>query len=75
MKKIVYEMIVDIWRLAARYQFGKLSDTQWENFLVEGNTLLEKYRQYGRQEELLYRDLFSAVQAFYQRLETVLQKG
>lgn len=75
MKKTVYEIIVDIWRLAARYQFKKLNDTQWENFLSDGNNLLEKYRQYGRQEELLYRDLFSAVQAFYQRLETVLQKG
>lgn len=68
MKNKIYELIVDIWRLAYKYNFQKLNDDTWQTFVQDGNRLHDKYRQYGKVIELLFRDLFSAVQNFYQRI-------
>lgn len=70
MKKIVYEMVVDIWRLAARYQFRKLSESEWESFIADGKRIQIKYRQHGSRIEHLCRDWFDAVQTFYQQCES-----
>ena len=68
MKDIIYELVVDTWRLAARYQFKKLEDSEWAEFIKNGERLHGKYRKKGEAVERLYRDLFDAFQTFYQQI-------
>lgn len=68
MKSVIYELVVDTWRMAARYQFIKLEDSEWEEFITIGKQLHGKYRKSGEAVERLYRDLFAAFQTFYQQI-------
>jgi len=68
MKETMYELFTDVWRLADKYQFRPLNDAEWEAFVVEGKRLLTRYQQKGILIELLYRDLFSAVQEYYKNI-------
>lgn len=65
MKKDIYELVVDVWRLAAGYGFRKMTDPEWEAFISAGNRLVLKYRPRGASVERLCRDLFAAFQEFY----------
>lgn len=65
--KIMWELFTDVWHLAREYEFRKLTDAEWEQFKACGEELLEKYRKHGADVEMLYRDLFRAVQAYYER--------
>lgn len=65
--KMMWELFTDVWHLARRYEFRKITDAEWEQFKARGEELLEKYRKYGTDVEMLYRDLFQAVQAYYER--------
>lgn len=67
MIRIIYQVFTDVWRLARKYEFRRLTDGEWEAFCGQGEGLLKKYREYGPEVETLYRDLFRAVQALYQR--------
>lgn len=67
MKEEVYELVVDIWRLASKYGFRKMSDAEWEAFVIGGERLSKKYRVKGGSVERLCRDLFAAFQDFHQR--------
>ena len=67
MTRIIYQVFTDVWRLARKYEFRRLTDSEWAAFCGQGEELLEKYREYGPEVETLYRDLFRAVQALYQR--------
>lgn len=67
MTRIIYQVFTDVWRLARKYEFRRLTDSEWEAFCGQGEELLKKYREYGPEVETLYRDLFRAVQALYQR--------
>lgn len=69
MIRIIYQVFTDVWRLARKYEFRRLTDSEWEAFCGQGEELLKKYREYGSEVETLYRDLFRAVQALYQRGE------
>lgn len=66
MKEQAYRVFVDIWRLAYRYQFRKMTGAQWEEFIKQGEAGLVRYR--GTSLEHLYRKLFMAVQDFYEKL-------
>ena len=65
--KIVWELFTDVWHLARKYEFRKLTDAEWEQFKARGEELLVKYRKHGPDGEMLYRDIFRAAQAFYER--------
>ena len=65
MKDLAYKVFVDVYRLACRYRFSKLDDKQWECFIADGGRLLDRYR--GTEAEQLFRQLFMAVQAFYEK--------
>lgn len=65
--KVIWELFTDVWYLARRYEFRKLTDAEWEEFYSCGENLLAKYRGQGQDIEMLYRDIFRAVQAFYER--------
>lgn len=65
MKEQAYMVFVDIWRLAYRYQFQKMTDDQWAEFIKMGKEGMGRYR--GTSVEHLYRNLFMAVQSFYEK--------
>lgn len=66
MTKIIFQLFTDIWHLARKYEFAVLTEEQWIKFCETGEELLNKYRKYDAAIEQLYRDLFRAVQAYYQ---------
>ncbi|MEZ3506289.1 MAG: hypothetical protein K1W10_04975 [Lachnospiraceae bacterium] len=66
MKNKAYEVFVDVWRLAYRYQFRKLDDSRWEGFIADAEKLMARYK--GTDVETLFRLLFHAVQTFYEKL-------
>ena len=66
--KIIWELFTDVWHLARRYEFRKLTDAEWEQFKARGEDLLVKYQKHGPDVEMLYRDIFRAVQAYYERV-------
>lgn len=65
MRKLVYMVFVDAYRLACKYRFQKLNDEQWKYFIADAEKLLYRYKD--TEAELLFRDLFKAVQAFYEK--------
>lgn len=67
MTRIIYQVFTDVWRLARKYGFHRLTDSEWETFCGRGEELLERYQEYGPEVETLYRDLFWAVQEYYVR--------
>lgn len=67
MKEMAYRVFVDVWRLAAKYNFRKLDEEQWERFIDDADYLYNRYK--GTQVENLYRELFMVVQSLYERLE------
>lgn len=69
MKRTIYRLVVDIWRLACKYQFRRLSGSEWQAFVSDGERLLEKYRECGHSVEILYRELFQAVLHFYEQMD------
>lgn len=64
MKELAYRVFVDVWRLACRYRFQKLDDSQWERLTADAGTLFKRYR--NTEAESLFRGLFMAVQSFYE---------
>ena len=66
-KKVVYEIILSIWNLFKKCGFQNLTDEQWEILIEEVNKERNKLIKVGNEYDLLYRDLFTAVQNFYER--------
>lgn len=69
MKDSIYRVVVDVWRLAVKYGFRKMEDSEWKDFVSVGQELVIKYRAEGKEMEWLCRDLFSAFQSFYERID------
>lgn len=67
MKNEIYELVVDVWRLAWKYGFRKMSDAEWESFVSAGTRLVLKYRDRSDVLEELCRDLLAIFQRLYQR--------
>lgn len=63
MKDRVYRVVVDTWRLAAKYGFRKMGDGDWEDFIRTGQKLVLRYRAEGEAMERLCRDILDAFQA------------
>ena len=66
MREIIYRVFVDAWRLAAKYNFQKLDDEQWERFIDDAEYLLRRYK--GTKGEAVYRGLLMVVQELYEAL-------
>lgn len=49
------------------YRFQKLNDKQWENMISDADRLLKRYKD--TEAEYLFRNLFSVVQSFYERMQ------
>lgn len=67
MKDEAYRIVVDVWRLAARYGFRKMGNSEWEGFISGGERLVARYRAEGRTSERLCRDLLDAFQSFFRQ--------
>lgn len=66
-KKIIYEIILSIWNIAKEVGFEKLSDKQWELLIEKANSEKDKIKEQGRDFELLFREMFFALQNYYER--------
>lgn len=66
MKEKAYKVFVDVWRLACRYHFQILNESQWIEFVNDAEKLMKRYK--GTEVENLFRFLFQAVQSFYEKL-------
>ena len=66
-KKIVYDVILSIWNLAKEHGFNRLTDKQWESLIKNVSDEREKFKQHGESIDLLFRDMFSALQSYYER--------
>lgn len=66
-KKIVYQIIIDLWNLAKEFNFEKLSETEWEIFTEKGMKLRKKFLTYGTDIDLLFRGIFNTLQEYYER--------
>ena len=64
MKNVIYMLVVDVWRLAAKYKFRKMGDAEWEDFINTGQKLVIRYWAQGEAVERLCRDLLDAFQTF-----------
>ena len=65
MKDRVYRVVVDTWRLAAKYSFRKMGDSDWKDFIENGKKLVIKYRAENAALEKLCRDILDAFQTFF----------
>lgn len=65
--KIIYGLITSVWKLIKKHGCNKLTDEQWETFVKDGMASRQAYLEKGEEYDLLYRDLFSAVQNYYIR--------
>lgn len=68
-KKILHEIILDLWdllKMAQKYECEKLTDSEWEVFFNKSIEFTKKYRDKGKEFEILFRDLFAAIQKYYQ---------
>jgi hypothetical protein len=65
-KEITYNLILDIWNLLKKYNFKKLSDSEWGEFAEKGILLEEKYKAHSKEVYTFYRELFVAVRHYYE---------
>ena len=66
-KKIVYDVIVSIWNLAKEHGFERLTDEQWESLHEKSVKEQNRFRQYGDNQELLFRGMFDSLRSYYER--------
>lgn len=60
-KKIIYQMILDIWELTKKYVFIPLDEDGWEQFIKEGGAVSRKYRPYNSELVHLFNNIFNAI--------------
>ena len=65
-KKIVYSIILSVWNLAKEYDFRKLSDDEWETLTEKAKIKREEFKQHGEKFDLLFRDMYRAIQRYYE---------
>lgn len=66
-KKIVYEIIISIWNLAKEHGFENLTDEQWESLVEKSMNERDKFKQHGENIDLLFRQMYGALQNYYER--------
>ena len=66
-KNLVYEVILTIWNMAKKYGFEKLTNEQWETLIQEAMQNQRKYAQIDSNIERLFRDMYGALEAYYER--------
>ena len=64
-KKIVHQIVLDVWNLTKEYEFKHLSEEEWSRMIEKASELREKYRQQGENFKMLFVQMFFAVQEYY----------
>lgn len=70
-KKIVYDVILSIWNLAKEFDFKNLSDNEWQSFIEKANEQRNRFKQNGENIDLLFRDMYRALENYYERKKNV----
>ena len=65
-KKIVYQIIIDIWDMAKRYIFSPMGDEEWSAMSDEANIRSNRYRECNELIWHLYRDIYTAIEHYAQ---------
>ena len=68
--KQIYQIILSIWQLCKKYGAKKLTDDEWTVFIATAEKAEKESRKYGESLNRLYRDMFAALQAYYERKGT-----
>lgn len=63
-KKIIYQIILDIWNLAKKYVFTELDDKGWECFVNEAIALSDNYKHHDPAIRKLFSDIYFAFEAY-----------
>lgn len=63
-KKIIYQIILDIWELTKKYVFQPLDDDGWEAFCNEAGIVSNKYRDCDKNIWMLFSDIIHAVEKY-----------
>lgn len=63
-KKIVYQIILDIWDLTKKYVFRPLDDNEWNRFIYEANKLSNKYKKNDEKTKRLFSDIYFAIERY-----------
>lgn len=66
-KKIIYEIIKDIWDLTKSYILDEMSDDDWEVLIDKASSKYEKYQKEDEKIQMLYREMFMAIQNYGER--------
>lgn len=66
-KKIIYEIIKDIWDLTKSYILDEMSDEDWEVLIDQASIKYEKYQKEDEKIQMLYREMFMAIQNYGER--------
>ena len=63
-KKLVYQIILDIWNMSKKYIFSEMCDKEWEEMIHEANLKCDVYKEFGEPAQKLYRDMFLAIETY-----------
>lgn len=63
-KKIVYQIILDIWDLAKKFVFQPLDDNAWNRFIYEANKVSNKYKKHDEKTQRLFSDIYFAIEKY-----------
>lgn len=63
-KKILYEMILDLWNLMKKYVLHPLDDNGWNKLIYEANKLSNKYRKMDEKTRRLFSDIYFAIERY-----------
>ena len=64
-KKIIYQIILDIWGLIKKYVLQPpLDDDGWEQFINEAKSVSNNYKAYDKNIQTLFSEIFHAVEKY-----------
>jgi hypothetical protein len=63
-KRIIYDLIADIWDLTKKYVFQTLDDNGWNKLIYEANKLSNKYKQTDEKTRMLFCDIYFAIEKY-----------
>jgi hypothetical protein len=63
-KKIIHQIILDIWNLVKKYVFTDLDDKGWEDFINEAIELSKNYKNHDDATRRLFSDVFFAFERY-----------
>ncbi len=63
-KKILYQIVLDIWELMKKYCFIKLDDDGWQFLTDEAKALSKKYKNENENIKKLFCDIYFAFERY-----------